>query len=203
MFNDDPYRNAVLSRSERLRAGRESTSEFDQIFESMNAPDYPATCDRCGMEGTNASMENHACNEAPAPRAGESDEWEYRETRYGAEARAGQFAIRLHWTGLADISNTRATISKIVTEHNQHAALIEQRERLQERFDAEHELLAKVVSERNELREQREQLTKMLKRFVSPAQCYCHTLLYGKESRKCGQCEARELIATIEREEVQ
>lgn len=135
-----------------------SDSEFNQIFEDLEAPDYPATCDQCGAEGTNASMEAHICltreeadlvagaiplqalpsgeqctdncyfgnhGEPPAPRAGERDEWEYRETRYGAEARAGRFAIRLHWTGLADIGDIRATIRKIVTEHNQHAILTE------------------------------------------------------------------------------
>jgi hypothetical protein len=37
------------------------TTEFDQIFEEMSAPEYLATCDECGEEGTNASMEEHVC----------------------------------------------------------------------------------------------------------------------------------------------
>lgn len=36
-------------------------SDFDQVFEDLEAPDYPATCDNCGAEGTNASMETHEC----------------------------------------------------------------------------------------------------------------------------------------------
>lgn len=36
-------------------------SDFDQIFEDLEAPDYPATCDNCGAEGTNASMKTHEC----------------------------------------------------------------------------------------------------------------------------------------------
>lgn len=31
-------------------------------FAAMSAPDYPATCDLCGTEGTNESMLSHACN---------------------------------------------------------------------------------------------------------------------------------------------
>ena len=40
-----------------------TTTEFDQIFEELSAPEYPATCDQCGVEGTNASMENHDCSQ--------------------------------------------------------------------------------------------------------------------------------------------
>lgn len=67
----------------------------------------------------------------PAARdGGDGNEWEYTETRYGAEAKAGNFIIRLHWTGLADIGDTRGTIQQIVTEHNQHQSLVAERERL-------------------------------------------------------------------------
>lgn len=38
-------------------------TEFDQIFELMDAPDYPCTCDSCRAEGTNASMTDHTCAE--------------------------------------------------------------------------------------------------------------------------------------------
>lgn len=36
-------------------------SQFDQVFEEMDAPEYPATCDQCGTEGTNASIGEHVC----------------------------------------------------------------------------------------------------------------------------------------------
>ena len=38
-----------------------TTTQFDQIFEDMSAPEYPATCDECGEVGTNESMESHSC----------------------------------------------------------------------------------------------------------------------------------------------
>lgn len=82
-------------------------------------------CERCcTMQPT-----YETANDLPAA-ASERGKWEYVETRYGAEARAGQFNIRLHWTGLADIGDTRATIRQIVTEHNHHSTLVKQRERL-------------------------------------------------------------------------
>lgn len=37
------------------------TTSFDQIFEQLEAPEYPATCDNCGLVGTNASMVAHEC----------------------------------------------------------------------------------------------------------------------------------------------
>ena len=39
----------------------QSESEFDQIFAVMDAPDYPSTCNGCGEEGTNATMQFHEC----------------------------------------------------------------------------------------------------------------------------------------------
>jgi hypothetical protein len=35
--------------------------EFDQMFEDLEASDYTATCDQCGIEGTNQAMEEHVC----------------------------------------------------------------------------------------------------------------------------------------------
>lgn len=66
----------------------------------------------------------------PGSTATNSDEWQYRQTRYSAEARVGKFTVRLHWTGLADIEDTRATMQQIVTEHNGYAVLVTERERL-------------------------------------------------------------------------
>lgn len=34
-------------------------------WETMEQPNYPATCDGCGEEGTNWSMENHECPHDP------------------------------------------------------------------------------------------------------------------------------------------
>lgn len=85
-----------------------NTSEFDEVFQQLEAPDYPATCDKCGVEGTNASMEEHVCgggsepdailsfarayaeeiqprNESSAPRTEESD-----HSRWRYEYRPGQ-----------------------------------------------------------------------------------------------------------------
>jgi len=39
----------------------EKQSEFDKVFSGMEAPDYPAICNACGAEGTNASLESHEC----------------------------------------------------------------------------------------------------------------------------------------------
>lgn len=38
------------------------TTEFDRVFDQMEAPEYPATCDQCGEVGTNATMEQHECS---------------------------------------------------------------------------------------------------------------------------------------------
>lgn len=150
--------------------------EFDKIFGDMMRPDYPCTCDDCGMEGTNESMKDHTCNEPPAPRAGEREhvEWYYikwYEVDLKAYPQEPKFAIEQSETLLAVVLEEE-TAAKIIADHNQHATLVEQRERL---------------------------LT-MLKQFVSLGRCYCDTLLYDRGSRKCRQCEARELIATIEQE---
>ena len=34
---------------------------MSDIFDQLEAPNYPATCDNCGEEGTNASMAQHMC----------------------------------------------------------------------------------------------------------------------------------------------
>lgn len=122
---------------------------------SRYEPPKLTTCDKCGLHYylTNAP---HVCAEwttgqprtseaEPGSTATNSDEWQYRQTRYGAEARAGKFTVRLHWTGLADIEDTRATMQQIVTEHNQHAALVAERERL----------------------------LRLLRPVTSPTSCYC------------------------------
>lgn len=37
------------------------TTSFDEVFEQLEAPEYPATCDNCGLVGTNVSMVEHDC----------------------------------------------------------------------------------------------------------------------------------------------
>jgi len=43
----------------------EKQSEFDRVFNEMEAPDYPSTCMDCGKAGTNASLEAHYCTITP------------------------------------------------------------------------------------------------------------------------------------------
>lgn len=38
----------------------------DDPFAKMESPDYPATCDQCGTEGTNASLATHGLHECRA-----------------------------------------------------------------------------------------------------------------------------------------
>lgn len=53
-----PYRGA----NEKLEV-KKMTKEFDIVFSELEAPDHPATCDQCGIEGTNQSLEDHECRE--------------------------------------------------------------------------------------------------------------------------------------------
>src|ERR1044072_8091297 len=46
---------------DRWRSKAKGATEFDQVFEEMSAPEYPATCDNCGEVGTNATMAEHGC----------------------------------------------------------------------------------------------------------------------------------------------
>lgn len=39
------------------------TTSFDEVFEQLEAPEHPATCDDCGLVGTNASMVGHDCDD--------------------------------------------------------------------------------------------------------------------------------------------
>lgn len=163
-FNDESYRNAVLSRSERLRAEREGLSDNDECA-FIHA--LPSGSVRCGALRRNHSQyTGHKFTEpqSPTPRAGESEQSKLF-SRYTFAVVTGRYKI------LDNRSDGPARTTQIATADgedearlivqalNQHATLVEQRDRLQERFDAEHELLAKVVSERNGLREQRDQLS--------------------------------------------
>lgn len=104
-------------------------TEFDQVFEEMNAPEYPATCDQCGAEGTNASMGEHVCDESAVVRAGE---------RYGFVVFTGRHKILDYYKpsgqqiATADGEAEARTIVRALNAANQHATLVEQRERLLE-----------------------------------------------------------------------
>lgn len=54
IMNDD---DAVLD----ARDMAEEIAGSRKVFEAMDTRDYPATCDKCGTEGTNESMQTHEC----------------------------------------------------------------------------------------------------------------------------------------------
>ena len=56
----------------------ECATKFDRVFAEMSAPDYPATCNQCGLEGTNASMERHECDSESDSTYLAPDEWKQR-----------------------------------------------------------------------------------------------------------------------------
>lgn len=106
------------------------TTEFDKVFKQLEALDYPATCDQCGAVGTNATMENHVCNESLVPQAGE---WRtvgqvIPECDYKI---AGMTVIQKSVSSeLVALVRDREIAKRILTDHNQHATLVEQRDRL-------------------------------------------------------------------------
>lgn len=128
------------------------TDKFDRVFQQPEAPDYPATCNECGAEGTNESLEGHVCYdveqervkfqkeladamvragakeiELPAPRAGERDEWRILETvtRTSVINQRGENVAVGMGRGARQ---RREHAEQIVSDHNQHATLIEQRQ---------------------------------------------------------------------------
>ncbi len=56
MTNQTEYNNATDPKVARM-----IKSAFDEMFDKLDAPDYPATCHSCGEEGTNATMASHIC----------------------------------------------------------------------------------------------------------------------------------------------
>ena len=104
-------------------------SQFDQVFEKMNAPEYPATCDQCGVEGTNASMGGHICDELHSLKSLSAL---LKDPSYMTLPRARQIAIKhAHWNATT-LPNNEFSLSwqdtKVLLDA--HATLIEQRERL-------------------------------------------------------------------------
>lgn len=157
--------NALLRHVDELQGGVNQLKA--KVFEKMNAPEYPATCDQCGVEGTNASMEEHECNESHSLKSLSAL---LKDPSYMTLPRARQIAIKhAHWNATT-LPNNEFSLSwqdtKVLLDA--HATLIEQRERL----------------------------LRLLRPVTSPTSCYCAVM----KSEKCWHCEARELIATIERE---
>lgn len=106
------------------------SNEFDKVFARLESPDYPATCNECGMEGTNASLEEHVC-------AREMDSLKslsalLKDPSYMTLPRARQIAIRhAHWNATA-LPNNEFSLSwqdtKVLLDTN--ATLLAQRDRL-------------------------------------------------------------------------
>lgn len=127
-------------------------------------------------------------DEPPAPRAGESDEWRVHRNKREIVNDRGFYVAFV---------TDELTATQIVTEHNQHATLIEQQRFLEDRLAAQTESLAKVVSERNRLREQHEQLVAALKQLMIRFEQTGEAWMSDP-----AMVEARALLATIEREGV-
>lgn len=121
-----------------MRGVRVMTTEFDEVFEQLEAPEYPATCDQCGEVGTNVSIEEHVCG------AQVGEQWQ-ADDKYIVfdKVRIGSFI-------------TAELVSTAVTEHNQHATLVEQHERL----------------------------LRLLRPVTSPTACYC-AVMKGEKCWHC------------------
>lgn len=135
------------------------SSEFDQVFEQLEAPEYPATCDNCGAEGTNASMAGHECltqEEAelvagaiPLQALPSGPPCVYcsgngvnccrtQQLRQQCTAEAAQGIWRVGFNGHEVMCGHDYIVSctgkkhakQIVTEHNQYATLVAERKQL-------------------------------------------------------------------------
>jgi len=99
-----------------------TTTEFDQIFEGMSAPEYPATCDECGEVGTNASMEEHICQPQGLG-------WKYRKGY-------PDYCVYDYYNNLiASGIKTEETAKGIVDYVNNHAQLVAALRGLMTRFE--------------------------------------------------------------------
>lgn len=58
------------------------------------------------------------------------EKWTYVETRHAAKIDCGEFELRPGWNGTLDANELRRLLQQAVTDHNQHAALVEQRDLL-------------------------------------------------------------------------
>lgn len=55
------------------------------------------------------------------------EKWTYIETKHAAKIDCGEFELRPGWNGTLDANELRRLLQRAVTEHNQHAVLVEQR----------------------------------------------------------------------------
>lgn len=100
-------------------------SEFDKVFQQLESPDHPATCDQCGEERTNAGMEGHVCavslKHSPLP-------WKSirTDTRFEINDAAGFPVLRIN----GGMIPTKEVEEFVIRTVNQHATLVAQRDRL-------------------------------------------------------------------------
>ena len=108
-----------------------AATEFDKVFTELESPDYPATCDQCGAEGTNASMGEHICDESHSLKSLSAL---LKDPSYMTLPRTRQIAIKhAHWNATR-LPNNEFSLSwqdtKVLLDMN--ATLIEQREHVLE-----------------------------------------------------------------------
>lgn len=127
---------------EHQMAGGTDRSEFDQVFDQMAAPEYPATCDNCGEVGTNASMEQHECDEHDAPAAPERGDqprawmrrWAYESKPCPPKVKNAKG--RWEWpkeSQFKEVTNVKIFADDVpLFAVEQHSTLMAQRERLLE-----------------------------------------------------------------------
>lgn len=128
-------------------------------------------------------------DEPPAPRAGERKRWRLEYYKRGT-SEPWLFCVTLPSGAIIARTINEHDAKQIIAEHNQHATLTD-------RLAAQTESLAKVVSERNELRKQRNRLVVVLKQLMIRFEQTGEAWMSDP-----AMIEAREAIATIEREEV-
>lgn len=205
MFNDKPH-------ARRMRRDK-SQAEFND--HEQPRPAQPGDtgvgetygCGVCGKEfPVFSEYMQHVCKSSES----ESDDYDIEQGRIefqkelaDAMLRAGAKEVELPapraaereatWTLGHVPTNARGT--KTLFHGNTPVAIVGT-ESLNDHQRALNMTLA--LNQHSTLVAQRDRLLEALRSFVSPTQCYCHTLLYDRGSRKCGQCEARELIATIQ-----
>lgn len=112
------------------------TDKFDRVFQQLEAPDYPATCDQCGAEGTNESLEGHECTiTLPAPSNHSPLSWsvaEYEsdyakpeaESRFAIESNDGMTIAVLVGDVVDRLASQKVNAELIVHAVNAHTALV-------------------------------------------------------------------------------
>lgn len=146
-------------------------TQFDHIFEDLESPEYPATCNQCGEVGTNAGIDSYVCDEPSAPRAGEcytatsiplaTEQNQWRVVKTIPERPTSDVmlqvsdddGIRLPWHRqellevIARYANGYPKATKALNNYKkQHTTLVEQQERLVETLRAAMKIVADRMS---------------------------------------------------------